>query len=100
MKNHTLLEELETLCNEAGYTIRKEKGTFRGDYCVMEGERLIMMNKTKPVERQLGILARVLRGVELDDIYMKPVVRKRIAELWEQMDRLEKIKMTSEEGSA
>lgn len=87
MKTEKLLLELEQLVEQAGYTIRKEKGTFRGDSCVMEGEMLVVLNKKKPEQQQVGLLARVLKDQELQDIYIKPVVRKHLDELWERFDK-------------
>lgn len=101
MKNETLLEELEILCQQSGYQVRKERGSFRGDACVIEGDKLIVINKNRPPESQIGTLARVLRAVNLDDIYVKPAVRKRLRDLWERIDRLEQepLEATDEEGS-
>lgn len=81
--------ELEQLVEQAGYTIRKEKGTFRGDSCVMEGEKLVVLNKKKPQQQQVGLLARVLQDKELRDIYIKPVVRKHLEELWDRFDQFQ-----------
>jgi hypothetical protein len=89
MKPKKLLLELEQLVEQLGYTIRKEKGTFRGDSCVMEGEKLVVLNKKKPEQRQIGLLARVLKEKELSDIYVKPVVRKHLDNLWERFDKFE-----------
>ncbi|WP_138431132.1 hypothetical protein [Fodinibius saliphilus] len=86
MKTENLLLELEELVKQAGYTIRKEKGTFRGDSCVMEGEMLVVLNKKKPPQQQVGLLARVLKDKNLQDIYIKPVVRKQLEELWERFE--------------
>ena len=87
MKTEKLLLELERLVEQAGYTIRKEKGTFRGDSCVMEGEKLVVLNKKKPDQQQVGLLARILQDRELQDIYIKPVVRRELEELWERFDK-------------
>lgn len=87
MKTEKLLLELEQLVEQAGYTIRKEKGTFRGDSCVMEGEKLVVLNKKKPEQQQVGLLARVLKDKELRDIYIKPAVRKHLEELWDRFDK-------------
>ncbi len=86
MKTENLLLELEQLVEQAGYSIRKEKGTFRGDSCVMEGEKLVVLNKKKPPQQQVGLLARVLKDRDLQDIYIKPVVRKQLEELWDRFD--------------
>ncbi|PAU95363.1 hypothetical protein CK503_03985 [Aliifodinibius salipaludis] len=89
MKTEKLLLELEELVEQLGYTIRKEKGTFQGDSCVMEGQKLVVLNKKKPEQQQVGLLARVLKDKdqELADIYIKPVIRKQLQELWDRFDK-------------
>lgn len=87
MKTEQLLLELEQLVEQAGYTIRKEKGTFRGDSCVMEGDKLVVLNKKKPEQQQVGLLARVLKDQPLRDIYIKPAVRRQLEELWERFEQ-------------
>lgn len=87
MKTEQLLLELEQLVEQVGYAIRKEKGTFRGDSCVMEGEKLVVLNKKKPEQQQVGLLARVLQDRPLRDIYIKPAVRRQLEELWERFEQ-------------
>lgn len=87
MKKDKLLLELEQLVEKIGYTIRKEKGTFRGDSCVMEGDKLVVLNKKKPPQQQIGLLARLLKDKELHDVYIKPVVRKHLEELWHRFEK-------------
>ena len=87
MKTKNLLLELEQLVEQLGYSIRKEKGTFRGDSCVMEGDKLVVINKKKPEQQQVGLLARVLMDKDLQDIYIKPVIRRKLEELWERFDK-------------
>jgi hypothetical protein len=85
MKPEKLILELESLCEQAGYRIRKERGTFRGDSCVIEGDKLIVVNKNRPVASQVGILAKVLKDLDTEEIYIKPAVRKDLSEIWDRM---------------
>jgi hypothetical protein len=87
METEKLLLELEQLVEQLGYTIRKEKGTFRGNSCVMEGDKLIVLNKKKPKQQQVGLLARVLKDQDLQGMYIKPVIRKELVELWKRFDK-------------
>lgn len=89
MKTEQLVKELEELIEQIGYSVRKEKGTFIGSHCIMEGQKLVVINKKRPVEMQVGIYARVLKDKNLDDIYVKPAVRKELEELWERMEEFE-----------
>jgi hypothetical protein len=76
VKSETLLLELEQLLEKSGYTLRKERGAFRGADCMIEGDRLVVVNKNKPVEAQLGTIARVLAQIDFEGVYIKPAVRK------------------------
>lgn len=85
MKPEKFLLELEQILEQAGYTLRKERGTFRGDECIIEGQKLVVVNKNKPVEARLGTMGRVLGQIELAGVYIKPAVRKKLEELWDQL---------------
>ncbi|RNC83066.1 MAG: hypothetical protein ED557_10125 [Balneola sp.] len=86
MKPEKVLLELEHLLEQNGYRLRKERGAFRGADCVIEGDRLVMINKNKPVESQLGTIARVLSQIELEETYIKPAVRKELEKLWDRLE--------------
>ncbi|WP_103664291.1 hypothetical protein [Gracilimonas amylolytica] len=85
MKPDKLLLELEQILEQAGYTLRKERGSFRGDECIIEGQKLVVVNKNKPIESQLGTMGRVLGEIDLTGVYIKPAVRKNLEDLWDQL---------------
>lgn len=85
MKPDKLLLELEQILEQAGYTLRKERGSFRGDECIIEGQKLVVVNKNKPIESQLGTMGRVLGEIDLTGVYIKPAVRRNLEELWDQL---------------
>lgn len=89
MSPDKLIIQLEELVEQAGYTIRKERGTFRGDHCVVEGDKLVVLNTKRPPQQQIGLLARVLHEKELDDIYIKPAVRKHLEKLWKRFEQFD-----------
>jgi hypothetical protein len=89
MKPDKLIIELEQLVERAGYAIRKERGSFQGNHCVVEGDRLVVINKKRPVEQQIGLLARVLNKDELRDMYIKPAVRKELEALWHRFNKFD-----------
>lgn len=90
MKPAALSIELEDLCSEAGYRVRREKGSFSGSDCVLEGEKLILLNRNRPPEFHIGTLARVLRTTDLDQRYVKPAVRRELNRLWARFESLER----------
>lgn len=76
MKADKLLEELTALAKSVGYSVRRETGTFRGGGCVVHDQRLIIVNRSMPIEAACVIVARALcRIVGADDTFMKPAVR-------------------------
>jgi hypothetical protein len=46
----TLVENLEDVVKQIGYTIRYEKGNFIGGYCKVENQKLVLLNKFLPLE--------------------------------------------------
>ncbi len=86
MKPDKLLLELEQLLEQSGYRLRKERGSFKGADCIIEGDKLVLVNKNKPVESQLGTIARVLSQIDLTGVYVKPIVRKQLEKLWDQLE--------------
>ena len=85
MKAEKLFLELEQLLEQSGYTIRKERGGFVGSDCLVEGDKLVLVNKNKPVESQLKTLATVLTQIPLEGFFVKPVIRKELHKLWDQL---------------
>ncbi|MEX2463272.1 MAG: hypothetical protein WD513_03200 [Balneolaceae bacterium] len=96
MKVEKLLLELESVCEKAGYTIRKERGTFRGDQCIIEGENLIVINKNRPAETQAALLAKVIQRFNPEDLFIKPAVRKELEDILARLDRFESIDIDNE----
>ena len=88
MKIDKLQLELEQLLEQTGYSTRYERGTFRGNDCLIEGKKLVIINKNKPKESQVATLAKVLRKLEIDGIFIKPLVRKELEKIWDQIDLL------------
>ncbi|GEM_PF-191944 len=84
MKAEKLLLELEEILENMGYTVRKERGSFKGGYCLLEGEKIIMLNKNQPADYLVGVITRFIyedeHDIALDDIYVKPAVRKLLSE--------------------
>jgi hypothetical protein len=83
MKPEKLVIELEALVQGIGIEIRKEKGNFRSDTCLLDGKAYVVLNKMHPVDYQIGVLARILFEQQaFDNQFIKPVVRKELERLW------------------
>lgn len=63
---HTL-DKLETLLKSLGFKLRYEKGNFRTGSCVLENDRVIIVNKFSNLESKIISLAELLQRSETDE---------------------------------
>jgi len=61
-----LLKKIEELFEEMGYTIRYAKGTFNSGYCIVENQKVAVINKFFDTEGRVGVLLEILSNVEVD----------------------------------
>ena len=80
MKKIKLYTEFEELGQRLGLKILKGKGDFSGGTCTVNNETVIVINKMKPMEQRLRILATSFLEFNLDEIYMIPALRAYIEE--------------------
>ncbi len=89
VKTERFLSELEKIVEELGYTLRREKGNFKGDFCVLEGDKIVMVNKMHPAEVHAGQIVRFLKKQNLEDRYIKPAVRKELDSWFDRISKQE-----------
>ncbi len=77
-KDTAILRALENVAKAAGYCVRWDKGLFKGGFCTFEGNKLIVLNRHHPTEVHLGILARTLKDVPLQEISMRKEMRDHV----------------------
>ncbi len=87
MKLPQIIEEISEVVPQFGLKVRLEKGRFAGGLCTVNGEQLIVLNKRHPPERQFAVLAGALRDMPLDEVYLKPGVRRALEEAWERHEQ-------------
>ncbi len=63
---HTL-DKLESLLKALGFKLRYEKGNFKTGACVLEQNRVIIVNKFSNLESKIIALAGMLQNSETDD---------------------------------
>lgn len=71
-----MLAELEEVADKLGYKVRYEKGNFEGGYCILKELRLLVVNSRNEIERRIIIVAKSLKLIGIDDIFVKPNVRE------------------------
>lgn len=79
-----ILEQLKSLANELGATVRFEKGDFKGGYCIIKDSKVIVVNKLANLQRKVMILSAALKELGIDQIYLNPRLREIIEEMTEE----------------
>ena len=76
MKLKQVYEELMKIASDVGIKVLKGNGSFRGGYCIVKDEDLIILNKTATLEVMSSVLARSLLEKNIDNVFVKPVIRE------------------------
>jgi hypothetical protein len=81
MNETLLLEHLEQIANRLGVELRYENlgiGGIRSDggYCRVSGKDMILINKKDSRRKKILILAKSLKRLNLEGIFIPPAVRK------------------------
>ena len=78
MKLKLIYNELRELLEKLGYKLVLDKGSFNTGYCLLEDEKMIVINKNKPYENRIKNLSKILSKIDTDNIYIKPKIRELI----------------------
>ncbi|NQU68591.1 MAG: hypothetical protein HQ510_11660 [Candidatus Marinimicrobia bacterium] len=73
-----LYREFEELAEQLNIKLVTSKGNFNGDYCLVEKDKYIVVNKNKPIEYRIRRLASAFSFLDLSNIYIKPAIRELI----------------------
>ena len=68
----------EELAEKMDINIVQDKGNFNGGACTINNEKYIVVNKSKPIEQRLKIMANVFNNKNLSDTYLIPALRSYI----------------------
>ena len=71
-----ILSELEEIVERLGFKLRYEKGNFEGGYCLLKELSLFVINSRNEPERRIGIIARNLKELGIDEIFVMPHLRE------------------------
>ena len=74
-KFQQLLDDFIELSQKFDIRIIQDKGDFNGDSCMLFTDNVVVINKLKPLEQRLHILAKCFSKMDLDKVYIKPVLR-------------------------
>ena len=69
MKPYRVYKEMEEIVNKIGIQIIHARGDFQGGHCILEKERIIVLNKLKPIEHHINALANAFLMWDISNIY-------------------------------
>ena len=75
MKPTIIFQEFEQIAEALDIRIIQGKGNFKSGYCLLEKERIIVVNKLNSMEQRIRVLAQAFSRLDISKIYMKPVIR-------------------------
>ena len=78
-----ILQELKSVADQLGASVRFEKGDFKGGYCLVHEKKIIVINKMTNLQRKVMILSAALKELGVDKIYLTPKMREIIDEMAE-----------------
>jgi len=79
-----IIQDLKSLAAQMGAEIRFEKGDFKGGYCLLKENKVIVINKMANLQRKVMILSMALKELGIDQLYLAPRMREIIDEMSEQ----------------
>ena len=77
------LQDLKALAGQLGAAVRFEKGDFKGGYCILKDDKVIVINKMANLQKKVMILSAALKEIGVDKIYLTPRMREIIDEMAE-----------------
>ncbi len=75
MKNEQIYSHFEELANQLGVTILEGRGDFEGGYCTVKNDQFVVLNRSRPIEQRLRVLAISFRDLGLGERYIIPALR-------------------------
>lgn len=71
-----VLNDLKSLATQMGAKVRFERGDFKGGYCIIKEDRVIVINKLSSLQKKVMILAAALNELGIDEVYLTPKLRE------------------------
>ena len=76
-----IMQELKSVADQLGASVRFEKGDFKGGYCIVHEKKVIVINRMTNLQRKVMILSTALKELGVDSIYLSPRIRGVIEEM-------------------
>lgn len=63
--NQKFLEQIENIFSTIEYQVRYEKGNFHAGYCLLIGQKIIVVNKYFTLEGRINALIDILKKIDI-----------------------------------
>jgi hypothetical protein len=87
MTPRQIVDALEEIAKSLKIEVRRDRLESNGGICYLEEKPLIVLNKLSPFEAQAQTLAAALANFDLENVPMKPVVRKYFEDILESINQ-------------
>ena len=75
MKKEMILQNFESLIENLSIDLRYEKCDFIGGFCQVNRKKMLIINNKLSIEKKIGIIAKELNQLNLEQYYIRPVLR-------------------------
>ena len=76
MKQEEIYDHFEQLADKLNITILEGRGDFEGGCCALNGDHFVVLNRGRPLEQRLRVLAISFGDLDLEQQYIMPILRK------------------------
>ncbi len=84
--NAATLGRIEKIVEEAGYTLRYERGTFQSGYCILEARKVVVLNRFLQTEGRIHTILELMSSLEIDPLTLSPENCRYLQELTASME--------------
>lgn len=75
-KKEALILEIIEIYNSIDYTVRIEKGLFKGGFCLLKEKKLFLLNRNLDQDKKINFLLKNLSELNTENIFIKPNIRE------------------------
>ncbi|MEM8896383.1 MAG: hypothetical protein AAGC88_17520 [Bacteroidota bacterium] len=62
----SFLNKLEDIFAESDYILRYEKGNFQSGYCILNDNKIAIVNKYFPLDGKINALLEILKSIDIE----------------------------------
>jgi len=77
-KKEILIKELIEVYELIGFKVRTEKGNFKGGFCLLREQKMLLLNRNLEQDKKIGFLLKNLSELNTEEVYVKPAIRELI----------------------